>query len=177
MAAGQAFKFGDIARGKGAFLRKAGVQLRQLSHPQRCVQVGHAVVIADFIMRIGPAMRDLGGRRQMFGVAAKFDIVRQDRTAAARGDDLVAIEAERRNRRQRSAGPPLVLAAKRFSGVFHHHQPKFGGDCIQTIHVNRMAKDMHRHHTGNPPPGVFVEQPLGPRHRDLAQMGGQCHRV
>src|SRR5256885_1403189 len=77
------------------------------------IQVGQTVIEADLVMHEGPFVRQLRGGGEMLGAAPQFLVIGQDGTAAAGGDDLVAVEAQRREPRLGSDGVTLVGRAQR----------------------------------------------------------------
>ena len=76
---------------------QAGAELRQLCHAERGVEVRHAVVVANLVVAKRPLVRHLGRRAQVLCVLCHVRIVGDYCAAATGGQDLVAVEAQRRH--------------------------------------------------------------------------------
>ena len=78
---------------------------------QRCINVGHPIVVADMVVYKLPTVRYLGLGGDMFGQFAQFFIVEQEHTAATRGDGLVAVETQGPDFPECSRMPAVVETA------------------------------------------------------------------
>src|SRR5437016_1245656 len=85
----------------------------------------------------------------MLRVARQCRVVRENRAAAAGGDSLVAIEAERRHATERSSMAAADRAAERLGGVFDHGEPEMTRQREHSVDVHGMSKRVHRNDGAN----------------------------
>ena len=90
-------------------------------------------------------------------MARKAGVIGKNCAAAARGDGLVAIEAERAEQSKSARVPAMVITAKRFGRIFHQRQIEIVGNCQHAIKIHRMAKRVHGHQRTNYAPTAAVD--------------------
>src|SRR3954453_9107967 len=122
-------------------------------------------------------MRQLGGGRDVLGPAAELFVVGEDRAAAARGYDLVAVEAQRRQARLRADGMALIGGAKRFGGIFDDRNIPVTRDGGDVVHIDGMAERVHRRDRGNASAGLAVDRSITAALRDLVEAGAERLRI
>ena len=122
-------------------------------------------------------MRQLGGGREVLGPAAELLVVGEDRAAAAGGDDLVAVEAQRRETGLRADRVTLVGGAERFGGVLDHRDVPVPRDRDDLVHVDGVAERVHRSDGRDPAAGLAVDGATRAALRDRVEAGAQRLRI
>ena len=121
-------------------------QLLQLRATERRVDVRHPVIVADLVVQEVPAVRRARRRGQVLGAPRQFASLVRHRAAAAGGDDLVAVEAERGD----AAKIPACAARDNTSQATRRRprsEPASSASARSTraSMIGRMAEHVHRH--------------------------------
>src|SRR6185437_13861298 len=132
--AGDTGKNAIIGGRQRALSCEEAVDLLELGAAQCGVQIGQAIIEADFIMHEGPFVRQFCGGRDVLGAATEFLVVGQDRAAAAGGDDLVAVETQRGETGFRADRMAFVGRSERLGGVLDDRNVPVPGDRGNAVH-------------------------------------------
>src|SRR6266702_929826 len=110
-----------IPRVYTALGREEIVNSFELGESERGIQAGQPVVEADVIMtKVQGIVFRL--RRQVLGAPRNFVVIRDDDAACTAGDDLVAVEAERRDAAERADFASLVLTAEPLGRILYERE-------------------------------------------------------
>ena len=103
-------------RGSGAARRTRSGKRLELRAPERGEDVAHPVVEADLeVLVVGDRLAGL--RRELAGVLDEVAVLRDEHPAAARRDDLVAVERERGRGALSARGRAAIRRPERLGGV------------------------------------------------------------
>ena len=144
---------------------------------QRRVEVGHPIVEAHLIMHVVPAVRELGRCCQVLGVSCQLQILGQDRTAAARRDRFVPVEAQCPQTPEGPGMLTMVIATERFCSIFHKLQPIILGNLEKPFQVTRMSESVHRNQGPETTSGLTIPENSLSRFCDLLQPFFQSFRI
>src|SRR5439155_2032409 len=97
------------------------VQLFKLRASEGSIEIGKAIVEADGVVDVLPAVRHLGLGAHVLRSRSQLFVIGDDGTPASRGDRLVAVEAERANTPDSARVTAFVVRPDAFRGVLNEH--------------------------------------------------------
>ena len=103
-----------------------------------------------------PAVRPLGSRGEVLGMASQLYIVHEDSATAAGGNNLVAIEAKNAHQAEGTGMPPLVEATEGLGSVLDQGYAKISGYAQQSVDIRRMTESMHRYQGSELSAGILI---------------------
>src|SRR5262249_27575579 len=107
--------------------------------------VAHAIVVTHLGVLVGDA-RIARLLRPKASLLNPLRVVRDEHAAAARGDDLVAVERERADRPERADLTPLVERPSGLGGVLEHRNVVTGARGEDGVEVRALAIEVDDHH-------------------------------
>jgi hypothetical protein len=160
-----------VGRHQGAAPLDEAVQLVHLRQAERRLDLGQAIVEAELLHLVVPAVAPAVGERVLLAqqrvrplvdavaaqskqVAIQALVVGRDHSALAGRDVLDRMEGEHRHVRLRAgayARAVRVAGAKRVRGILDDHGAVAPGDRLDRAHVARQAGKVHRDHGGHAP--------------------------
>jgi len=161
----------SVAREQAALGLEKPWELLELSTAERGVEVGHTVVVADLIVVVFPAVRHFRGGRQVPGAGGQIGVIREDRTAAAGGNGLVAIEAQGSHHTEGSGMSTCHDATEGFGRVLDERETEIMRHREQALDVGRVAEHVHRHERAQHATGSAIHTSTA------AQLGGSTQIV
>ena len=141
------------------------LKLCQLRKPQTRLYVGHAVVVADFVVQklqyVG-----LGLGAQVLGMVKPGGIVAHHHAARAGRDDLVAVETVTAQIPEAARKPPgqrpgRIVGAKSLGCVLNQNQAIAAGNLRKARHIGHIAEHMHDDQRRDFCARSIVVQPVG----------------
>ena len=90
-----------------------------------------------------PLVRLFGGGRQMSDRRRDGIVVGHHSTATTRGDNFIAVEAERRRLPECAGMAVFNIRAQRFRSIFDKRDPEVGADVFECCHVSGMPERMN----------------------------------
>ena len=118
-----------VALGDRAFFRHKSIELLELGAPDGGVEIGHSVVVTNFVVNIVGSQASSG--RKVLCPGSQAGITGHDRTASASRNNLVPVETKTA---QMAVGAQLRVVAscaERFRRVFDHGQAELV--CLASV--------------------------------------------
>ena len=103
-----------VVLGQSPFRCEKPRKLLQLRTTECRIEVGHAVIEADFVVNVVPAMWNFSGSRKVLGSVRERRIIREECPPASGSYRLVAVEAEDAEFPEGSGVTFLVVTSQRF---------------------------------------------------------------
>src|SRR5213079_2060221 len=109
----------------------------KLRASERSIEIGKAIVEADGVVDVLPAVRHLGLGAHVLRSRSQLFVIDDDGTPASRGDRLVAVEAERANTPDSARVTAFVVRPDAFRGVLNEHDSVSLAYLDQRVEVAR----------------------------------------
>lgn len=142
------------------FGREEGVDLLELGATEGGLEVGEAVVEADFAMDVFVA-REFGLGGEVFDVLGEAFVASDGHAAAAGGDEFIAVKTEAPDIAEGADGAAADGGTEALSGVLDDFEMVRVGDFHEAVHVDGVTEDVDGENGRDAAVSVPIDEPVG----------------